>query len=75
MEAQRKYELEQWHVDAAIRLSRIAMAMSASFTTGHDAIQTPEYVELNEQYLQLQVDMIEHDRFDPPVYKDYHQIG
>lgn len=66
---------EEWHYETAVRLSRLAIAMTQAFTTGHEAVQTEEYEQLREAYLQLEADKKEHDRFDPPEYKSHFQLG
>ena len=49
--------------------------MCQAFTYSHDAVQTPEYNALYEEYMDLQSHKAQHDMFEPPQYKDRHQIG
>lgn len=46
------------HQIAVVRISRLAMAMSEHFTPGHDVEQTPEYLDLQDNYLQAQTDLM-----------------
>lgn len=50
-------EREQAHYEARVRLARLAMAMVENFTPGHDVEQTPDYQQLQGDYLQEQVNL------------------
>lgn len=63
------------HVEVKTQLSRLAMSMYENFNPMHDGVQSEEYNRLQMEYIQLQADEKEMDRFDPPVFKSMYDVG
>ena len=58
-----------------VELSRLAERMAREFNRTLDAVQTPEYQEMEGGYLQLQVDEKEMLRSTEPIYRDRFTTG
>ncbi len=74
MEVQKQEQLD-WHYNARVRLSQLAIAMSETFTFGHDVQQTEEYQELYAKYMQLQTDISWHDYCIGGLQKSRFEVG
>lgn len=70
-----KQEQLDWHYNARVRLSRLAIAMSEAFIYRHDVEQTEEYQALYEQYMQLQTDISWHDYCEGGLQKSRFVVG
>lgn len=68
-------KMSRSHVEVKTQLSRLAMSMYENFNPIHDGAQSEEYNRLQMEYIQLQADEKEMDRFDPPVFKSMYNVG
>ena len=74
MEKQKQTPENEWHHNALVSLSHLATSMSTQYILGGKE-QTVEYEQARANYLQLEADRKEHDKFIEPTYVDYHTLG
>lgn len=64
-----------WHKQHNIEVNGLAFEMTRLFTLGHTAVQSAEYLAVQQQYLQELTNATWHDYSDDPPVKDHLTCG